>query len=469
VSDAVRDGTIAVILAAGQGKRMKSDLPKVMHKVGGMPMIGMVYDAVKRSGIRRCVVVVGYREEVVRAYLGDQVEYVVQTERLGTGHAVLTALRALGDISGQTRVLVVHGDMPLIRPETISRICEQSGANAERASLMYADLPNPFGFGRIVRDSEGRFIGIVEQKDASEDEERITEVNVGIYCFDAVLLRSALGMLRSDNRQGEFYLTDVFASFVGSGRHVGVYPMQNNRECLGVNDRAELAALNRTLWDEKCGALMRDSGVTIIDPQNTYIDQNVKVGRDTVIYPGCVLEGGTEIGEGALIGPYTRSADSVVGAGAKIENSVVTQAAVGEGANVGPFAYLRPGTVLRANVKVGDFVEIKNATVGEGTKIPHLSYVGDADVGDNTNIGCGAITCNYDGREKHRTTIGSNVFIGSNSNLVAPVTVMDGAYIASGSTITEDVPGDALAIARERQVVKDHWVSKKGLTRAPKT
>ena len=441
-------------------------------------MIGMVIDAVKSIGIKRCIVVVGFGAEYIMDYLADEVEYALQKEQLGTGHAFMTGLEYLNNTVANDndsmnnscyrgRVLALYGDMPFVSPETLAGLIDQNRRNDEHGTLTYAALPNPstYGYGRIIRDKSGNFIKIVEQKDASEEEARIEESNIGVYCFDAEAAREALKRLRADNMQGEMYLTDVFAGFMEAGGRVGLYEVADIRECLGVNDRAALVELCRVMRIDKCTRLMLESGVTIVDPESTYIDQDVSVGMDTTILPGSVLEGRTVIGEACEIGPGARIRDSRVGDRVKIQYSVVNEAAISSDVSIGPYANLRPGAAIGAGTKIGDFVEIKNANIGEKVAISHLAYVGDADVGPKVNIGCGVITCNYDGKAKHRTTIGAHSFIGSNVNLIAPVTVNENAYVASGSTITEDVPEDALAIARGRQVNKEHWVSNKGFRR----
>ena len=463
MNDSLQNETVAVILAAGQGKRMNSKLPKVMHKICGKPMVGLVYEAVMKSGITKCVVVVGYGAEYVQSYFGDCVQYAVQEEQLGTGHAVKIALSSIGDFQGN--VIVINGDMPFIQAKTIRSIIEQNRNNCESATIVSAELSNPEGLGRVLRKEDGSFYKIVEQKDTSEDEKRIKEINTGAYCFNASFVLPFLEKLRCSNAQNEYYLTDVFQSLAEAGNQVSIHKLDDYRESLGVNDRVELTTICEMVYYDNCIKLMRESGVTIIDPHRTYIDSDVIIGRDTVIYPGCFLEGNTVIGENVEIGPNCRITDSVIGDNTKIDNSIVIQSTVANDVTIGPFAYLRPKSVVADRVKIGDFVELKNASIGVGTKIPHLSYIGDAVVGENTNIGCGVITCNYDGKHKYQTQIGNNVFVGSNSNLIAPVSIQDDAYIASGSTITDQVPEGALGIARARQVLKDDWVSKKGLKR----
>jgi bifunctional UDP-N-acetylglucosamine pyrophosphorylase/glucosamine-1-phosphate N-acetyltransferase len=479
----------AVILAGGKSKRMMSNMPKPMHKAGGVPMIGLVRAAVKDAGIKRCVVVVGYGSENIMEYLGDEVEYAYQKNQLGTGHALLTAIDYLdgkraegcgspdggpdgsphGNPDGgpyRGRLLVLFGDMPLVSKETLTALAARNASQEEHGTLAYADLRNPYGLGRIIRDDGGNFQKIVEQKDTTEEEARISEANVGYFCFEMDAARYAVGKLKTNNSQGEMYLTDMFEILASAGKRVGLLKIDENHECVWANDRAELSEINKVLRKRKCGELMIKSGVTLIDPDATYIDCGVEVGMDTIIYPGCVLEGKTVIGERCEIGPNARIIDSRIGSQSRVQYSVVAESAIGDCVSVGPYAYLRPGSAIGSNARIGDFVEIKNSTIGENVKISHHAYIGDSDVGGGANIGCGVITCNYDGVDKHRTVIGANAFVGSNVNLIAPVKVSDNSYIASGSTITDDVPGGALAIARGRQVVKEGWVSRKGLGRS---
>ncbi|MCL2060316.1 MAG: bifunctional UDP-N-acetylglucosamine diphosphorylase/glucosamine-1-phosphate N-acetyltransferase GlmU [Oscillospiraceae bacterium] len=449
---------------------MKSKIPKALHKIGGKPMIGMVRDAAVKAGVGRIVVVVGFGAEHIKNYLGDSVEYAHQREQLGTGHALLTGLDYLYETANSggafgDRVLALYGDMPLVSAESLKSLIERNRENGEHGTTVYADLADSYGFGRIVRDAGGGLLKIVEQKDATPEEALITEYNVGVYCFEAEAARAALGRLRIDNAQGEMYLTDVFAELIAAGRRVGLHEIADPSECLGANDRAGLAEINRVVRMKKCMELMLESGVTIVDPASTYIDQDVAIGMDTTIFPGCFLESGTVIGENCEIGPGAKIRNTRIGDGVHVQYSVLTDATVGDNVSIGPYAQLRPGAAIGSRTKIGDFVEIKNANIGEKVSISHLAYIGDADVGSNVNIGCGVITCNYDGKLKYRTTIGKNSFIGSNTNLIAPVTVADNAYVASGSTITDDVPEDALAIARSRQVNKEHWVSRKGFRR----
>lgn len=442
---------MAIILAAGQGKRMKSKLYKVLHPVCGKPMVGHVTDMLRSIGTDRTVVVVGHGAEAVQAYLGDRAEYALQKEQLGTGHAVLQAEPLLGQEDGVTTV--IYGDTPLVTPETIEAMLELQGREGAACVLLTARVDNPFGLGRIIRAADGSLDRIVEQKDASAEEAAVREINAGTYCFDNRKLFAALRQVTNDNAQGEYYLTDVIAILKAQGEKVLAYCTEDASEAHGVNDRVQLAEAEAIMRARIARRHMLN-GVTIQDPASVYIEADVTIGSDTTLLPGTVLRGRTAIGEDCRIGPNVEIADSTVGSRAEIRYAVLSEVNAGNGVTVGPYAYLRPGTVLADGVKVGDFVEIKNSTIGEGSKVPHLSYVGDARVGSGVNIGCGAITANYDGFNKSLTEIGDGAFIGSNVNLIAPVRVGEGAYVVAGSTITHDVGAGDLAIARERQINK---------------
>lgn len=448
---------LAIVLAAGQGKRMKSKLYKVLHPVCGKPMVSHVLDAVKKASCERSVVIVGHGAEAVKAHLGDAAEYVLQAEQLGTGHAVLQTKALFGDLDGVT--LVVCGDTPLVTAETLEALASLHAQEGASASILTADLEEPTGYGRIIRGQNGEVVGIVEQKDCTPEQARIQEINTGTYCFDNRKLFEALSQVTNQNAQGEYYLTDVIGILQKQGLRISAYKSKDPAEAIGVNDRIALGEAER-LMRGRIARAHQAGGVTLIDAANTYIEADVTIGEDTVIYPGTVLKGHTSIGSDCVIGPNSELKDTSVGNGTTIRQSVTDEAELGEGCSVGPFAYLRPGTKLAARVKIGDFVEVKNATVGEGSKIPHLSYVGDATVGSGVNIGCGAITANYDGYNKSRTEIGDNAFVGSNVNLIAPVTVGEGAYVVAGSTITQNVGANDVAIARERQVNKQGYAEK---------
>jgi len=453
---------IAVILAAGEGKRMKSRKSKVVHKIFGKSLIEWIYTSVKEAGIDESIVVVGHRADQVIECMGDRVKYAEQKEQLGTGHAVMQAEEYFKDKEGY--VLILYGDTPLVTSKTLKDVIEFHENNGCSATVITAEVDDPTGYGRIIRDSNGNVIRIVEQKDASPEETAIKEINSGMYCFTIEHLVKALRMLNNDNNQGEYYITDTIGILVEMGQKVGALKLSDSREILGINDRVQLFEASEIIKARIMERHMR-SGVTIIDPASTYIDEGVEIGIDTVIYPGTILEGNTRIGEDCIIGPDSRLVNAVIGDGTEVNHSVILDSSVGNNTHVGPFAYIRPGSSIGDKVKIGDFVEVKKAIINDKTKISHLTYIGDAQVGRNVNIGCGVVTVNYDGKKKHKTIIGDNAFVGCNVNLVAPVVVENDTYIAAGSTITDDVPQNSLAIARERQTIKDGWVIKKGMQR----
>ena len=454
--------TTAVILAAGQGTRMKSKLPKVLHKALGKPMVQWVIDCLSEAGVAEKVAVLGHGGDQVKEVVEDQAAIVYQTEQLGTGHAVMQATDALKQ-SASDCVLVICGDTPLLRAETIRQLLEQHEAEKNAVTVLTAVTDNPFGYGRIVREGN-QILAIVEQKDASEEQKKIREINTGTYCFDQKFLLESLPKLNTNNAQKEYYLTDLLKMANEAGRGVGGYVLEDFSESLGVNNRVQLSEAERILRERKCTEVMLD-GVTLIDPKATYIGADVTIGRDTVIYPNVILEGKTVIGEDNVIGTNCRFVDSVIGNGNDIQSTVIVESRVGDACKIGPMAYLRPNTELCDRVKIGDFVEVKKSKVGNGTKIPHLSYVGDSVVGERVNVGCGSITCNYDGKDKHQTVIKDGAFIGSNTNLVAPVVVEEGAFIGAGSTITRDVPPESLALTRAELKIKEEWVIKNGKKR----
>lgn len=453
---------MVLILAAGEGKRMKSKYSKVVHKACGKPIIKWVCNAAKEAGIEEATVIIGHQAEQVRECLGEDYNYVYQYQQLGTGHAVMQAEDILSKRDGL--VFILYGDTPLITGDTISKTIDYHITQGYVVTVVTAEVENPAGYGRIVRDSKGNVLKIVEHKDASPEELKIKEINSGMYCFSIKHLLLALKELKNNNNQGEYYLTDTLEILINKGFKVGTYVVEDPEEILGVNDRIQLYQVSQILRKRICIRHMKE-GVTIIDPSNTYIDAEVKIGIDTVIYPEVILEGNTVIGEDCVIGPNSRIINSKVGNNVQIQNSVIISSSIGDGASIGPFAYIRPESVIGENVKIGDFVEVKKSIIGNRTKIPHHSYIGDAEIGENTNIGCGVITVNYNGKEKNKTIIGNNAFVGCNVNLVAPVKVSDNSYIAAGSTITETVPEYSLAIARERQINKENWVIKKGMHR----
>lgn len=448
---------MGIVLAAGQGKRMKSKLYKVLHPVCGKPMVGHVVTALEHINTSRTVVVVGHGAEAVQAYFGDRVEYALQEKQLGTGHAVLQAKPLLENEDGLT--IVICGDTPLVSEETLRDMIRTHQQKGAAATILTAVIDQPRGYGRIIRDAQGYVNAIVEEKDCNDEQRRVQEINTGTYCFDNRKLFDALTCVKNDNAQNEYYLTDVISILVGRGEKIEGCLMKDIRESIGVNDRLALAQAEASMRQIINRRHMLE-GVTIVDPSNTYIEADVQIGADTVILPGSVLRGRTVIGEDCVIGPQADIADSALGNGVKVKHSVLQEAAIGAGTTVGPYAYLRPGSDLGENVKIGDFVEIKNAKLADGVKVSHLSYVGDAVIGRNVNFGCGAITVNYDGYNKQLTQVEEDAFIGSNVNLVAPVKIGKGAYVVAGSTITHDVEAGDLAIARERQVNKPGYADK---------
>ncbi|UCE85010.1 MAG: bifunctional UDP-N-acetylglucosamine diphosphorylase/glucosamine-1-phosphate N-acetyltransferase GlmU [Deltaproteobacteria bacterium] len=424
-----------VVLAAGEGTRMKSQRPKVLHEIAGRPLLAYPLGAAEALAPARLLVVVGPAAEAVREALGDRADFVVQPEPRGTGDAVQRALPSLGDFRGD--VLILYGDTPLLRAETLRALRAKKAET--RCDLVLLTSPAPLP-GRVVRDASGRVARVVEVTDATPEELAIQEGNTGVYLVDAEFLGKALAQLDDDNAQGELYLTDIVSYAVSQQRSVEAMRLEDPDESLGVNTRAELAAAGAAVRRRVLAELMAE-GVTIVDPEHTYVDVDVEVGRDTVIEPGCVLRGATRVGERVTIKPHC-----------VIESSILE-----DDVTIGPSAHLRPGSRLGRGVRVGNFVEVKNSTLGAGVKADHLSYIGDADVGDGASFGCGAITVNYDWEAKHRTRVGAGVRVGCNANLVAPVSLADDSAVAAGTTVTRDVPADALAVARERQRNVEGW------------
>ncbi|MFI7414968.1 bifunctional UDP-N-acetylglucosamine diphosphorylase/glucosamine-1-phosphate N-acetyltransferase GlmU [Streptomyces sp. NPDC049627] len=459
---AIRPAAV-VVLAAGEGTRMKSATPKVLHELCGRSLVGHVLAAARELQPENLVVVVGHAREKVTAHLAEidpGVRTAIQAEQNGTGHAVRMALEELGGTVDGT-VVVVCGDTPLLTGETLTRLAATHSADGNAVTVLTAEVPDATGYGRIVRDGvSGAVTAIVEHKDASESQRAIREINSGVFAFDGQLLADALGKVRTDNSQGEEYLTDVLGILREAGHRVGASVAGDHREIAGINNRVQLAEARRILNDRLLTRAMLD-GVTVVDPASTWIDVTVTFEQDAVVHPGTQLQGSTHIGEGAEVGPNSRLTDTRVDAGARVDNTVAYSSHVGPGASVGPYAYLRPGTRLGAKGKIGTYVETKNASIGEGTKIPHLSYVGDATIGDYTNIGAASVFVNYDGQDKHHTTVGSHCRTGADNMLVAPVTIGDGAYTAAGSVITKDVPPGSLAVARGQQRNIEGWVARK--------
>lgn len=448
--------TKAVILAAGFGTRMKSKHPKVIHPILGRPLVSYVIQAAREAGAEEICMVVGHGSEAVKAAIGDDVTYVMQAEQLGTGHAVKMAESFIGE---EGRTLVLFGDTPLITGQTLKSLIKTTEDKDSSVTVLSTLVDNPEGYGRILRE-KGVFKKSIEHKDASEEERRIKEINAGMYCFDAKRLKEALGKLNNNNAQGEYYLPDVLPIIMEAGGKAEVLLTEDSEEILGINNRVQLAEAGAML-QRRINERHMLAGVTLYNPAQTYISSDAIIGEDTVIFPGTFIEGKSVIGRDSVIGPNTKIFQSTIGEGTKVEQSTILESTVGSATTIGPYAYIRPNSTIGDHIKVGDFVEIKNAVIGDGTKISHLTYVGDADVGKKVNFGCGTVVVNYDGQKKHRTTIEDEAFIGCNTNLVSPVTVHHKAYTAAGSTITKDVPEDALGIARSRQTNIEGWVKRR--------
>ena len=451
-----------VVLAAGGGTRMKSKTMKVLHPVGGRSMIGHVLTAVRAMEPERIVAVVGTQREQVGPHIQELVPdavLAVQETQDGTGHAVRVALEALdGPVTGT--VVVVTGDTPLLRGESLRAFAEEHEAAQRAVSILSGEVANPFGYGRIVRNAEGDVEGIVEEKDATPEQREIAEINSGILAFDGAFLAEALGRVGNDNAKGEYYLTDTVGIARGDGLTVGAFAVEDVMQTEGANDRAQLAALGRELNRRIVTQWMKD-GVTVMDPETTWIDADVVLAPDVTILPGTQLLGATVVAEDAVVGPDTTLKDCEVGVGARVVRTHGELAVIGDGANVGPFSYLRPGTKLGAKGKIGAFVETKNAVIGDGSKVPHLSYVGDAEIGEGTNIGAGTIFANYDGATKHRTRIGDRAKTGANNTFIAPVEIGDDAGTGGGTTVRRDVPPGALAVSSGPQRNIEDWAARK--------
>jgi len=440
----------AVILAAGAGTRMKSALPKVMHELAGKPLIGRVLDSVSKLKPENIVVVLGHKAEIVEKYLSSlnnsKIKIVYQNKQLGSAHALMQAEKTLKNYGGN--ILVISGDVPLVKSSTLAKLLKSLQADKASVSVLAARVDNPFGYGRILRTG-AVLEKIVEEKDATVSEKLVKEINSGIYCFDKNIW-NALLKVKPNNAKKEYYLTDTVEILKKSGKKAALSVAANAFEVQGVNDRKDLAAAEKIALKEKISELL-DSGVTIIDPENVYISSDAKVGVDTIIYPGAFIASNVTIGKSCVIQGTSFIKNSKIGDGSKIIYSYVTGAEISRNVKIGPFAHIRPGSVLKDNVKVGNFSETKKTVIAKGSKVNHLSYIGDAHIGESVNVGAGVITCNYDGTNKHKTVIGAKSFVGSNVNLVAPVKVGSNVLIAAGSTITKDIPSGKLAIARSRQ------------------
>lgn len=443
---------ISLILAAGKGTRMKSGKSKVLHTVNGIPMVKRVLNTMKNIGIEKNIFILGYKKEDVLAVMGD-VEYVEQLEQLGTGHAVLIAREKIEN--AKEDILVTYGDTPLLTERTLLNMKEKFYEGELDCILLSCKVKNPFGYGRIIK-KDGKIVNIVEENEATPEEKKITEGNMGVYIFKYDSLLKIIGKIDNNNAKGEYYLTDAVKIMSEEGYKVDSYQIDDEDEVLGVNSKAQLAQASKILRNRKNTELM-DSGVVLIDPDTTYIEENVSIGEDTVVYPNVIIQGDTEIGKNCIIYSNTRIENSVIKDNVKIESSLVENSILEEGVTVGPFAHLRPKTHLKNNVHVGNFVEVKNAILEAGVKAGHLTYLGDAEIGENTNIGAGTITCNYDGKKKHKTSIGKNSFIGSNSIIVAPAEIGEKSFTAAGSVITKKVPDNTLAFGRAKQTNKEGW------------
>jgi bifunctional UDP-N-acetylglucosamine pyrophosphorylase / glucosamine-1-phosphate N-acetyltransferase len=454
----VSQDVAAIVLAAGKGTRFRSDTAKVLHRAAGRTLLGHILGALEPLGLGQVVVVVGHQAEEVAAEAGRHriggLSTVLQAEQLGTGHAVQQALPELQ--SDIRRVLIVYGDTPLVTSRTLADLL--AAADGPAAALLSARAADPTGYGRVVRDAEGAVTRIVEHGDATDEQRGIDEINAGMYAVARDRLERALGGADADNAQAEVYLTDIVEHLTSAGETVAA-TVVDEEEIAGVNDRSQLADAAAALRHRRLRELMVEVGVTVVDPVTTHVDVDVSVARDAVLLPGTILEGSTSVGERATVGPHSHLTDCEVGPDATVHSTRAVEAVIGAAARVGPFTHLRTGTRLGAHTKAGAYVETKGSTVGDGSKIPHLAYVGDATVGEGVNIACGVVTVNYDGRDKHRTVVDDGAFVGCDTMLVAPVTVGEGAYVAAGSTITDDVPAGALGIARARQVNKEGWAT----------
>ena len=446
---------ISLVLAAGKGTRMKSELPKVLHKVNGTPMIKKILDELDKLNTLENILVLGHKKELILEELGE-LNYVVQEEQLGTGHAVMMAKDKLKKFDGT--LLVTCGDTPLLRAETLKKLYDKHIASGASTTILTSVYENPFGYGRVVKEA-GSVTAIVEEKEATDEIKQIKEVNAGVYCFDSKKLFEALESISNDNEKGEYYLTDVIKIQVGNGDKIDSYILEDNNEILGVNSKIQLAEAGEVLRNRKNTELM-DEGVILVDPKATYIEENVKIGPDTVVYPGVIVEGKSVIGENVELIGNTRIENSEIHDNVRIESSVIEKSVIEADVTIGPFAHIRPKSHLKTGVHIGNFVETKNSTLESGVKAGHLSYLGDAQIGTETNIGAGTITCNYDGKNKHKTVIGERVFIGSDTMLVAPVEVGDNAITGAGSTITKNIPSNALGVARAKQIIKKEWSKK---------
>lgn len=450
----IKKGIETIILAAGEGKRMCSKTPKVLQKICGVPIAQHVINCSKKLGCDEPVVVVGHRADEVMSVLNGA-KFAMQHQQLGTGHAVIQAQEFIG--TGDT--LILYGDTPLIQAETLMSMYKVHKQNGYGVTILTADYENPTGYGRIIRNEKGLIDSIIEEKDADIKTKKIKEINSGMYFFKSEELKKALKLLKNNNSQGEYYLTDAVSHIKENGYDIGAFKTNCSEEIMGVNNKLQLAEANQVMNKRVLNKHMLN-GVTIIDPSNTYIESTVQISQDVTVYPGCFLEGNTIIGEDSVIGPQTKICNCNIGNSVTIQYSIVLQSSIDNYTTVGPYAYMRPGNKVGKNVKIGDFVEMKNSTFGDNSKVSHLTYIGDGDVGENVNLGCGVVFVNYNGKTKNRTIIEDDCFVGCNVNLVAPVKVEKGSYVAAGTTVTKEVPSGSMAIGRTKQQNKDGWAKK---------
>ncbi len=452
--------TAGVVLAAGKGKRMKSMISKMLHEIAGKKIIEYSIDTLRNIGVDNIIAVIGYQKEIIENLIGNRATVVVQEEQKGTAHALLSVEEKLKNFTGD--ILVIHGDMPLLQEDTLRRLLEIHRKEENDFTLITTYVKDfKLPYGRIIRDKNKNILRIVEEKDATEEERKIYEMNPAVYCFKSEGLFSALKKIKAENSQGEFYLTDILKIYLDMGKKVGDLIVEEDySEFIGINDRINLADAIKIIYKRNSDKLMLQ-GVTIIDPDSTFIDSTVKIDMDTIIHPFTIIKGQTQIGRNSYIGPDTYIENSIIGDNVRIIKSYIEDSKIMNNATIGPYSHLRPGSIIEENVRIGNFVEVKKSIIGKNTKASHLTYLGDTEIGKDVNIGAGTITCNYDGKEKHKTVIEDNVFIGSNNTLVAPLKIGKGAYTGAGSTITDDVPPYALALGRQRQINKIDWVKKR--------
>ena len=446
-----------VVLCAGKGTRMKSEKSKVMHEIMGKPMIEYVYEIAKEVSDKKPIFIVGHAKEQIESYFKDKVEYVHQDEQLGTGHAVILAEKKINE---NDDVLILYGDTPLIQASTIKKLIEDKKDDTP-VTILTSMVDNPFGYGRIVKDINGDFVKIVEQKDTNDEEKLIREINSGMSYISGKLIKENINKITNNNNQKEYYLTDLFEILKNNGNKISTFFIEQD-EIMGVNSRTQLEDA-RKVMSKRINSFHMDNGVTLISPESIYIEKDVVIGRDTIIYPNNILRGKTDIGNNCILYAGNEIVDTVIKDNVTIRTSFLEESYVDEKTTIGPYAHLRPKSKLGKKVKIGNFVEVKNSIMGNNSKASHLAYVGDGDIGDNVNIGCGVVFVNYDGKHKNRSIVKDNAFIGSNSNLVAPVTIEEKGYVATGSTVTDNVPANSLCIARARQVIKAGWTAKKKL------